>query len=48
MSRFVREREERQQELERLLRASGQRHKIIRALGSVYQELTMVDLTAGT
>lgn len=48
VSRFVREREERQQELERLLRASEQRHEIIRALGSVYQELTMVDLTAGT
>lgn len=48
VSRFVREREERQQELERLLRASEQRHEIIRTLGSVYQELTMVDLTAGT
>lgn len=44
MSDFVR----RQKELERLLRTSEQRHEIIRALGSVYQELTMVDLTAGT
>ena len=44
MSDFVR----RQKELERLLRASEQRYEIIRALGSVYQELTMVDLTAGT
>lgn len=48
VSRFMLEREERQRELERLLKAAEERYEIIRALGSVYQELTVVDLKNDT
>lgn len=38
VSRFVAEREQREAELERLLKASEERYEIIRALGTVYQD----------
>ncbi len=48
ISRFMIEREERRWELERLLKASEERYEIIRALSSVYQEITVVDLANQT
>ena len=48
ISRFMQEREEKQRQLEGLLKAAEERYEIIRALGSVYQELTVVDLETQT
>ena len=48
VSRFIQEREQREQELERLLHEAEERYEIIRALGAVYQELSVADLKAGT
>lgn len=44
--RFVAEREQREAELERLLKASEERYEIIRALGTVYQDISVIDLKA--
>ena len=44
VSRFITEREQRQQALERSLKASEERYEIIKALGAVYQDLTLIDL----
>ena len=46
VSRFVAEREQREAELEKLLKASEERYEIIRALGSVYQDISVIDLKA--
>ena len=46
VSRFVAEREQREAELERLLKASEERYEIIRALGTVYQDISVIDLKA--
>ena len=46
VSRFVAEREQREAELERLLKASEARYEIIRALGTVYQDISVIDLKA--
>lgn len=46
VSRFVAEREQREAELERLLKASEGRYEIIRALGTVYQDISVIDLKA--
>ena len=44
VSCFVQEREQREAELEQLLRASEERYEIIRALGTVYQDISVIDL----
>ena len=46
VSRFVAEREQREAELERLLKASEECYEIIRALGTVYQDISVIDLKA--
>lgn len=46
VSRFVAEREQREAELERLLKASEERYEIIRALGTVYHDISVIDLKA--
>ncbi len=48
VSRFMTEREQREAELERLLKASEERYEIIRALGTVYQDISVIDLKART
>ena len=46
VSRFMTEREQREAELERHLKASEERYEIIRALGTVYQDISVIDLKA--
>ena len=48
VSRFMTEREQREAELERHLKASEERYEIIRALGTVYQDISVIDLKAQT
>lgn len=48
VSRFILEREQREAELQRSLKAAEERYEIIRALGAVYQELSVIDLKKRT
>ncbi len=48
VSCFMTEREQRDAELERHLKASEERYEIIRALGTVYQDISAIDLKAQT